>query len=429
MTTGGRPRTGSLYWTKSGARARITVDVDGVAVQKSFDLQTKDRVAAKAKLRRLVRMNTPEPEQAAAPVTVAEYAESWLARREALGIAAIDYERRYFDRIWKPAIGNLPLVEVHKTEIQQVLDDVATGAILPRPRNEHDIPERYSRQSVAHIRATIVRLFQSAWRDELISENKASRAEVPDMEEDGKARAVLTDNEIGQLVAHPEVDAEIKLLVLLSRTVGGLRAGDLNSLDWTAFGPDFATCTFVRRKTRKKKPAPQTLEVPEPIPTFLNVWWERQGKPITGPVFPVRKGPRAGEAKKRSNMSYADRLRRELVKAGVTRHELHFETATTRPVDFHSTRRAYSSALARVGVNEQTAMVLTGHSDSRVHRRYVEQATIRSLPSAAVPSFSIAHAETIKRREKKNRNQASFPERETGFEPATPSLGSLCSTN
>lgn len=76
--------------------------------------------------------------------------------------------------------------------------------------------------------------------------------------------------------------------------------------------------------------------------------------------------------KAQSKQSYAERLRRELVVAGIKRHELHHETATTRPVDFPSTRRAYATALARAGVNEQTAMVLTGHWDAKVHNRYVE---------------------------------------------------------
>jgi integrase len=188
------------------------------------------------------------------------------------------------------------------------------------------------------------------------------------------------------------------VLVLLSRTIGGLRAGDLNALDWTAFGPDFATCTLVRRKTRKKKPAPTTFEVPSLVRPFLVAWHERHDFPITGPVFPVRRGPRAGEAKKRSNMSYADRLRRELTKAGISRYELHNETSTTRPVDFHSTRRAYSQALGRANVNEQTAMLLTGHADSKTHRRYLESVAVRQLPEAAVPPICIAHADSLLRK-------------------------------
>src|SRR5690606_14508437 len=124
-----------------------------------------------------------------------------------------------------PAIGRRPLGEVTKADIQQVLDDAAAGVIRPLPRHEDDEPEPYSRQSIAHMRATVVRLFQAAWKDELIDDNRAARTEVPDVEEETKVRAVLTDDEIGQLIAHPKVDAEIKLLVLRSRTVGGLRAG------------------------------------------------------------------------------------------------------------------------------------------------------------------------------------------------------------
>ena len=99
------------------------------------------------------------------------------------------------------------------------------------------------------------------------------------------------------------MDDEIKLLVLLSRTIGGLRAGDLNSFDWTAFERGFAKCTFVRPKTRNKKPTPQTLLVPESVRPFIQAWHEWLGRPVFGPVFPARKGKRPGQAKKRSNMS------------------------------------------------------------------------------------------------------------------------------
>ena len=84
-------------------------------------------------------------------------------------------------------------------------------------------------------------------------------------------------------------------------------------------------------------------------------------------------------------MSYADRLRRALLGAGIDRHELHHETATTLPVDFHSTRRAYAQALARIGLNAQQAAKLTGHSDLDTHQRYLESTALRILPAAAVP--------------------------------------------
>jgi integrase-like protein len=67
---------------------------------------------------------------------------------------------------------------------------------------------------------------------------------------------------------------------------------------------------------------------------------------------------------------------------------LYFETQATLPVDFHSFRRAFASALAEAGVNVQHAMRLTAHSDPRVHARYVMRTTaMRSIPEAAIPTL------------------------------------------
>jgi hypothetical protein len=87
------------------------------------------------------------------------------------------------------------------------------------------------------------------------------------------------------------------------------------------------------------------------------------------------------------------------------------------------------TALARVGVNEQMAKVLTGHADGKTHQRYLAS-LIGELPAAApLPLLSIDHAQLLRKVTNKNHNLAIFPERDTGLEPVTPSLGSSCSTN
>jgi integrase len=316
------------------------------------------------------------------------------------GLPTAKNERRYYERVWRPAVGRLALDAVKASHIQSVINDAASGRLLSTKG------KRYSRESIMQMRAAILRMLESAWKEELLSENRAKRTEVPEIEETKKPRAVLTDAEIGLLLGHPHVDAELKLLILMSRTIGGMRTGDLNTLTWDAFDPEFTTCTFVRRKTRKKKPAPQALEVPEGVRPFIKAWWDVSKQPTSGPVFPVRRGERAGQVKAQSKQSYADRLRRNLRVAfgldawnGLTgrfdrvadreptqrERELLDGSATVQAVDFHSTRRAYATSLARVGVNAQTAMALTGHSDHKVHQRYVEAASIRALPAAAIP--------------------------------------------
>src|SRR5688500_7780469 len=72
----GRPRKGSLYWTKSGWRARLTVDVDGVPIQKSFDLETTSKAAAKVKLTRLVNQHAAPAELATEAKRVETFAEA-----------------------------------------------------------------------------------------------------------------------------------------------------------------------------------------------------------------------------------------------------------------------------------------------------------------------------------------------------------------
>jgi integrase len=286
--------------------------------------------------------------------------------------------------------------------VQTVLDDAAAGRIRPAPRKHRKAkgpPPRYSRQSLVHIRAVLVRVMGDAMRDELIDVNRAALSTVPDSApRDGRPRAVLLDDEIAALLACPSVDVEIKMLVLVSRTVGGLRAGDLNALDWQAFGPGFATLTFIRSKTKKKRPMPETHEVPADARTWLEAWHTAHGSPEAGAVFPVRRGPRAGATKAEASHGYARKLRKALLKAGITRPELHRkDLPTTRRVDFHSTRRAYATA---VGDHAQAleAAALIGHASPVMTMGYQDRTRVRVLPGAAVPVLPPAPTNLATRR-------------------------------
>jgi Phage integrase family len=78
------------------------------------------------------------------------------------------------------------------------------------------------------------------------------------------------------------------------------------------------------------------------------------------------------------------------------RDPLYFETSTTLPVDFHSFRRAFNTALAGAGVNVQQAMHLAGHSDANTHMRYVMRApAMRTIPPEALPVLPVAVASIV----------------------------------
>ena len=295
----GRPRTGSLYETKAGWCARVTVQIDGVNVQKRYVLGTADRAAAKAKLRKLLKEKAPPTkEAAAAALTIADFCEQWLARREAQNVSSVDYERRYMERIWLPRIGSLSFDRVSVADIQEILDAAILGKLMPAPRKgRKTAPKPYGRQSVIHIRNTIVGLFRSAERNELCTRNVAALTETPpepDNDQLHKVRATITDAELAQLLACPIVDAEIKMVVLVSRTVGGLRSGDVNAMDWTQFSPGFETLSFVRRKTKKKRPAQEIHAVPEVVRPFVAGVARAVRFSSDWPCFPRAKGPPSG---------------------------------------------------------------------------------------------------------------------------------------
>jgi Phage integrase family len=118
------------------------------------------------------------------------------------------------------------------------------------------------------------------------------------------------------------------------------------------------------------------------------------------------------------------------------RDPLYFETATTLPVDFHSFRRAFASALAEAGVNVQHAMHLAGHTSPLVHQRYVMRPeAMRSIPEAALPRLRGLVPRIVTARDV-SRGGARISSKtpivsvgHDGLEPSANGLRVRCSTN
>ena len=403
-----RARSGTLVPPGADGiwRARVTkTHADGTTTRPLYALGTTDKSLARRKLARpvaLVKAGADvldASDAASAPERVSDYAGAWLQKREAQGIAKAPSERGNLRLHALDTIGVLPLCDVTPGHIRGILDDVVSKGL--------------KRGTVDQVRGVLHRLFDDAWRAELIEMNPVARVKMPSMREVKKDRVILTDDEFSHFVACAAVDLELRMLSLVARCEGGMRTGDLHKWDWTMIDRvQFAECFIPRAKTSK----PQALAIPNVLAPFLRAWWERAGKPESGPVFPARLGKRAGQAKRPSN-SYADRLRRDLFRAGVYRmapfevpatspgtrtdrgtvaegtklapnpaDPLYFETSTTLPVDFHSFRRAFNTALAEAGVNVQHAMHLASHADAKVHSRYVMNTkAMQTVPAAALP--------------------------------------------
>jgi integrase len=408
-----RARTGTLV--PAGAdglwRARVTKDhADGSTSRPFYSLGTAEESLARRKLARLnaLILAGRDPHDAATevgtPERVKDYAEAWLDKREEQGVGMARKERRNLELHVFDAIGRLPLCDVRPSHVRGILDDALARGLR--------------RHSLAHIRGVLHRLFRAAAEAEVIEHNPVAAVRTPKTREVRKERCILTDDEFSRFVACGTVDLELRMLALVARCEGGMRTGDLNAWDWTMIDRGhFAECFIPRAKTR----TPQALAVPDVLAPFLRAWWERAGKPESGPVFPARRGKRTGEARSPLGLSFAKRLRRDLFHAGVyrmppvevpatspgtrtdrgkqaegtrlapnPRDPLYYETTTTRPVDFHSFRRAFNTALAEAGVNVQHAMHLASHSDPKVHARYVMSTrAMRTVPDAALPRLPL----------------------------------------
>jgi site-specific recombinase XerC len=377
-----RQRSGSIEMVGKVWYARVTIDLpDGTSERRYVCLDTSDKTRAESLKRKLVAEIAAGRVLARAKLavrvaeTVTERADAWCKSREARGVAMVDSERGYFKHHVLDRIGPMALADVRKADIRAVLDAAAAKGL--------------ARGTVAHVRRMLVRFFNELEGDDVIPVTPMRGVKMPIMKDDKRQRTPLTDDEYSRLFACTSVDIEIKVLVLFARTLGGARACEATRLDWGMLDREtFAKCIIARGKTR----AFQALIVPDMLRPFLRAWWNAAGQPETGPVFPVRRGPRKG--RQRATSLFAPRFRRALLKAGVTRHEVHKDTAYSRRTDFHTLRREYVSALASANVNEQTAMALASHSSSAVHKRY-QLAQINALPASALPLFNADIANSI----------------------------------
>jgi len=311
------PRRGQLRLRKDGWYGRVRSGKGTKAKREWFRLGTTDRAEALRRLRQLVRHDASggDPHELAegAPdaTTVAEYAESWRSLREAQGVVMARDEWSYLSNHALPVIGALPIGSVTSEHVTLVIEAAIRAGLR--------------KSSVRHVRGALGRMFDHAWRTKAIEENPVARAtKTPRIREAKRARVILTDEEILRYLACPHVDLELRMMSAVARCEGGMRTGDVNGWDWTMIDLDtFAACIVPRSKTGDD----QELEIPELLQDALRAWWELAGRPVSGPCFPVRRGARKGGPKARRGISYAARLRRDLLRAGVVRH------ACTRPPD------------------------------------------------------------------------------------------------
>jgi hypothetical protein len=395
----GRPRSFQLVQNAHGkVGGRVTRTIDGETVRKRVKLETTDDAVARIKLRRLARDTT-------APVEVASSDETFLEEAERIGKLRVKAGKvRAGEELGKivrhaGALHDMPVTSVTSDDINMVLDAAQAAG--------------KSKNTVKNLKVAISVVFAALVRDRAspVKNNPARGASLPEYEKKfKKIRAVLEDAELFVYLAfiHPIPFHQIavfqrQVMSIVARCLGGQRTNDLHESRWEQFviaGGEFASALVVRTKGQQL----ERMVVPPILRPFLRAWWIQQGRPTSGLIFPTLRGERLGEVKRK--VSHAKAFRKDLRRAfGVEvwnakkvcfvtarelterERELFVESKFTKPVDFHSWRRAFVQAVDGVDLDAKDKRKLSGHEDEAVRQVYLQSTKRREwvVPASALP--------------------------------------------
>jgi len=141
---------------------------------------------------------------------------------------------------------------------------------------------------------------------------------------------------------------------LLTMYYTGFRPGDLMGLRWPHLNFKHATIRKIIEKTAHQHPEPQTFPVSDEALAILRTWWEQQGKPRNGYVFP---SPAGGKRLGKTGMRGPWRKVRTL---GGLNEEL----------TLYTLRHNFASQLVMAGVDLLTVSKLMAHSDIQTTIKY-----------------------------------------------------------
>lgn len=369
-----RKRTGTIQKHGKYLAARHYVTIDGVTTRRWYNFGTTSWALARAKNRELLakleRGEVPDVESTAQLELCSEAFTRLCEKMRDDGLVTWKRKLARLRRYAGPLLGNMRIDEVRAVHMREAIDRMKAAG--------------NKKQSCSQLLFNLRSIFAVLVEEELIEKNPALLCKLPAFHnEDGRQRAILTDAEIGQFANCEEVPLWIRIMAVVSRCLGGMRASDLHALDWTHFDlVGWATAEVYRPKTQKTT----LLEIPAELVPWLQRWHLENGSPTEGPVFPANARSK-NPGGRRGYLCYSRTLRLYLRRAGITRPELFEDGKRTRKVDFHSFRRAYVTALAKSGINAQLSMKLASHSKLETHLLYFDRQNALQTPQNAVPAL------------------------------------------
>jgi integrase len=294
--------------------------------------------------------------------SVADYAAQWLGRKEGETAAVTFSAYKHATDEFTAFLGDKATQPIHYVTPAQVAAwrDAATKRATPRTANN---------------KLKIVRtLFQSAWRDGLLTENPAAKVQTLKSGEASRRPFKLAEIKAVLRVASPEWRG-----MILAGLYTGQRLKDVASLTWANVDMEQAEIRLSTSKTGRR----QIIPIAKPLRAYL------EDLPASddprAPLFPsalplaMRKGGTA---------ALSGQFHSILASAGLVqaRPAAHVSTGKGRQaprarsqISFHSLRHTATSMLKNAGVSEAVARDIIGHESAEISRHYthVEEAAKR----------------------------------------------------
>lgn len=442
-----RRSEGPRFTTKNGWVARVFEKDDSCSGW--TPLGTTDRELAKRLLETWVRTGHAPP-KARGEKSFAVEVERVMADKLASAASpddqkAVQYRRDRLRKYALPVLGQVPVGMLEPGHIMGMLDAMAKEGAAAR--------------TIHNLRSDVSVVLSRLVRDRELKTNVA-RDNVTLPEEatvDTRERMHLSDEQMALFQERRGFETPLDVNVMLCRCVGGHRTSDGHAGDWSHVDRvGFATMKVRRPKTDgqvgqkvgQRKAKTKNYEyalhvVPEPYRGPLRAYWERQGRPVAGPIFPLlrdavakpmklrdgriieRTGGKVGERKGRAT-SYAKAFRRAVWEAKLyaplpgfdpERPDPKFcafqtDTQLTKRLTFHGIRASLNAALVQAGVSSDQRIAIMGHTQAATGNRHYMAEILVSVPAGALPVRIHPEADAVGAK-------PSFPPR-SGVKPPRP---------
>ena len=395
MNRGGRPATGSIEWT--GCRcvppcvprldhwhARVTL-ADGTRQLAPLDptIAQDDLEAAKA----CALLTSQHARDTGAVdrrrgLTVAEYAEAWIADREKRqGLDTRNDEARMRDHIL-PIVGHLEIRKVTSADLRRLVADLdRKSSLTDRAKG------RLSWKTARNVWTLATTMFRNATSSKIEAlrvrdDNPANGVEPPDRGGDNEHQYLYPD-EFGRFAACDDVPLRWRRVVALAVYLG-TRDGELRALRWEDVDLEHGIVSLNKSVDRwrggdkgTKSDTPRRFAIEPHLLPLLHAMRAED-----------RKATYVIELS--SHRSMARNLRRWLIRAGVTRAELHKRSASRKPLRFHDLRATFITWSALRGDSPLVIQHRAGHTSLATTQIYIREAeSIRgstSAPFAPLPT-------------------------------------------